>query len=238
LDNPWALRTTCDNVRDSGRLVLALNDAIAPDTLASEALSRQISRMQRLSALLALEGAAATELNAMFSRGASKATILELHECVRSIGWTLMDEFCRFIDSDLLNSKLVLSPEGRLRIDATSSIVKYVGSHPIRHMQLFQSEPIWHVQKLWVVLVVEGYDHLIRWSMTPERSEWTAEREQGALQVAAFFGLEAIVQLFLFPSSDLGISVLSERHSLLRAACCGAAEAGRLHSVQLYWQEY
>jgi hypothetical protein len=239
LDGTWASHAkVCYDPRKTIPILVALGEECRSNPMVVEVLKQRGKNLLRLDALLSLEKEAVRELVAIFCQGASVETIVQHETMLHGIASTIEREFYHAVAPDRFNNSLAISPDGKVNLDCSIFGVDYGETRPVRKTRLFHSEKRLDLERLWVVLLVEGYDHLIEWSMDPERTMWTAEKEQAAFRTAAFFGHDAIVRLFLFPSSHLSASLSSDRLELLKAACFGAAEAGHLAALVGLLDEY
>jgi ankyrin repeat protein len=239
LDAAWSLRARVVDPRKVNSFFVALEALFHSNSMVSAVVNRKGLSLYRLDALLSLERTAAYELLTLFHQGAPVETIIRHNAIIQGIAATIDDEFHDVAGADRLDNLLVISRDGKINIDTNAfGGVKYGDTHPIAKSRPLSCESRADRTRLWLVLIIEGYDHLVEWSLDPQRSTWNAEREQTAIRVAAFFGHETIVRLFLFPPPHRSASLLSDRLERLKAACFGAAEAGRLTALEFAWNVY
>jgi hypothetical protein len=85
----------------------------------------------------------------------------------------------------------------------------------------------------WMVLVVEGCEDLLRWSLVPERDAWNSKLEIDATRLAVYLNHNKLIKIFL--QSDLEFS--SSKTDRLFAAALGTAEAGRVPDLAVCMTE-
>jgi hypothetical protein len=111
----------------------------------------------------------------------------------------------------------------------------YQYNHPVFKQSVCAMLSRGQVEVLFLSWAIEGFDHLARWSLQPERNSWDARKEYLATRTASFFGRAGVVDLFI--STEESFKFSSSLLVRLRAAALGAAEGGRKLDLERYWAQ-
>jgi hypothetical protein len=87
-----------------------------------------------------------------------------------------------------------MSEIGKLNLNYGIFAVDYGGNHTLHQQLIYRHKSPAELSKAWMVLVVEGHEDLIRWSLAPERNDWNSKTEIGATGVAAYLGMTKLAK--------------------------------------------
>jgi hypothetical protein len=227
LEKPWA----CSRMlaRPVNPLLQKLEEEYYSDPDVSGALGQYRDSLLRAHALENFLRITENEVGRALAKGISHLQVeglLGIYEEValdmsRQWGLPLSSYYENFAvsGSGILNLNLNLAMHG----------AAYSESHELQRQLLWRHKRPIELSSAWTVLVVESHEDLIRWSLVPERNGWTSKLEIDATRVAACFGHDKLIDIFL--QRDVFFS--SSKTDRLVAAALGAAEGGRVSDLAL-----
>ncbi len=109
--------------------------------------------------------------------------IVQHETMIQGIASTVQRAFHDVVPPDRSNNSFAISPDGKVNLDCSVFGVDYGKSHPVRKNRLFHREGSLDLERLWVALLVEDYDHLVEWSMDSERSTLAAEKNKSPYEL-------------------------------------------------------
>ena len=105
--------------------------------------------------------------------------------------------------------------------------------HPLRRTNFVYDRQLGDLSHIHIVLATEGYTELLYFCRKNFRG-WTVDAELEAAYVAAYFGQDEIVGMFLCSSEDVSPPLLSDINERFAMILLGAGESGRYQDLHRF----
>jgi len=173
------------------------------------------------------------ELRGQFQRGYRPGEIDETIQAICAVAGKLCHEEELEIDT-YFPSCDIIKADGLVNLQCSALGRSYrEGKHPLHRQLKWRNIPDEYLNRVHLILAMEGYHELLRWCLT-HAQPWTAKTEIETVQAASFFCHSKIVDIFLDPKPNSEYKFLSARNDRVKAAILGAAEAGCPSDLYMY----
>lgn len=232
LSKKWTKNVKCLDPSASNLFSLS---ALEDDEILSSSVH---SKLLYANILMKLSGKVCRQINYILRHGGSCEDISDLlhaneklRSCLKEEGYFHKD-FQLNWDINIIVKNEVLDIEFYSYME-TYTDVEERDDHPLRRTNFVYDRQLGDLSHIHIVLATEGYTELLYFCRKNFRG-WTVDAELEAAYVAAYFGQDDIVGMFLCSSEDVSPPLLSDINERFAMILLGAGESGRYQDLHCF----